>query len=266
MKTETPDEPEVTEGPEPARPARQGDVPLYTASGQVVRHWREWTVPRKASRWRPGKSAMELARAWFTSTTPVVPSEMRALLGSHPLTRDVTIESGHPEFVTMLPGMPEGRAHGLLLRCTGESGGVVVGVEAMADETFGARLTKKLRQATEVDPQSNFADQARGLMRFLFGGDPDPSIEPWSRLRWRLVTGAAATALQAAQDGAPVAVFAVHEFRNSMVDPVTEAENIEDLNAFAALLGVGPLEPGKLAGPVRMEGPVQFLIGWALSE
>ena len=250
------------------------EVPLFTPAGQAVRHWREWATPRKASRWRPGKSAMELARAWFTSPAPLMPPEMRSLLESHPLTLDLTIESGHAELVTELPGMPEGRAHGLLLRGAGESGAVTIGVEAMADETFGARLTKKLRQAAEVDPASDFSDRASGLLRFLFGGEPDPAVEPWSRLRWRLITGAAATAIQAGRDGAPVAVFAIHEFRNAMVDPVTEAENLEDLNAFAGLLGegLGPLEPGKLAGPIRMasplvgEKPVDLLVGWALSE
>ncbi|MGH7586824.1 MAG: DUF6946 family protein [Gemmatimonadales bacterium] len=274
MKTETPDEPEVADVAESTRAGRQAEVPLFTPAGQAVRHWREWAVPRKASRWRPGKSAMELARAWFTSPAPLVPSEMRALLESHPLTLDLAIESGHAEFVTDLPGMPEGRAHGLLLRGTGESGGVTIGVEAMADETFGARLTKKLRQALEVDAESEFAERAAGLLGFLFDGDSDPAVEPWCHLRWRLITGAAATAIQAGRDGAPVAVFAVHEFRNAMVDPVTEAENLEDLNAFASLLGqgLGPLEPGKLAGPVRMESPlvgeqpVDLLVGWALSE
>jgi hypothetical protein len=217
---------------------------------------------------------MELARAWFTSPVPLVPPEMRALLESHPLTIGMTLESGHAEFVTEMPEMPEGRAHGLLLRGENESGRVTVGVEAMADETYGARLTKKLRQATELDNAPQFSECAIGLMRFLFGGDPDPAVEPWSRLRWRLITGAAATAVQAGRDSAPVAVFAIHEFRTAMVDPVTEAENHEDLNTFASLLGEGlaPLTPGRLAGPVRIESPlvgekpVDLLVGWALSE
>ena len=57
---------------------------------------------------KAGRSAMELARSWFTAPQPVLPAEVRELLDSHPDTRDAEFVKGWPELVTKLPVPGEG--------------------------------------------------------------------------------------------------------------------------------------------------------------
>lgn len=248
-------------------------VPLFTPTGAPVADWRAWGAPRKPGRWRPGRSANELARAWFTSPAPVMPAEVAALLESHPATRGLTLEKGFAQYTADLPGgAGENRQFDLLLHGRGPAGPMVIGVEARADETFGARLQKKLRATAESEPDPTVEPRARTLISLLFGvPDADPSTDPWARLRWRLLTGAAAVAHQAAREGATHALFLVHEFKTPIVDEVTDAESAADLDVFAGLLipGTARLLPGQVAGPVRLESPllpraVELLVGRAV--
>jgi hypothetical protein len=238
-----------------------------------VGDWRAWGAPRKPGRWRPGRSANELARAWFTSPAPVLPAEVRTLLESHPATRGAVLEKGFAQYTADLPGgAGENRQFDLLLHGRGPSGALVIGVEARADETFGARLAKKLRDTDEAEPDPTVEPRARTLISLLFGiPDADPAADPWSRLRWRLLTGAAGTAYQAAREGASHAVFLVHEFKTPIVDDVTDQESGADLDVFAGLLvpGTARLLPGQMAGPVSIQSPllprpVELLVGRAV--
>ncbi|HSE28887.1 MAG TPA: hypothetical protein VLA95_11730 [Gemmatimonadales bacterium] len=248
-------------------------IPLFTPTGAPVGDWRAWGAPRKPGRWRPGRSANELARAWFTSPAPVLPAEVRALLESHPATRGVVLDKGFAQYTADLPGgAGENRQFDLLLHGHGPSGALVIGVEARADETFGARLAKKLRATDEAAPDPTVEPRARTLISLLFGiPDADPAADPWSRLRWRLLTGAAGTAYQAAREGASHAVFLVHEFKTPIVDDVTDQESAADLDVFAGLLvpGTARLLPGQMAGPVSIQSPllprpVELLLGRAV--
>lgn len=38
---------------------------------QVINSMDDWTRPKKLEHWKAGRSAMELARAWFTSPYPL---------------------------------------------------------------------------------------------------------------------------------------------------------------------------------------------------
>src|SRR5690606_11355973 len=166
----------------------------------------------------------------------------------------------------------ESRQFDLLLHGRGPAGPLLIGVEARADETFGARLHKKLRATDESAPDPTVGPRARTLISLLLGAaDPDADTDPRARLRWRLLTGAAGVAYEGAREGASHALFLVHEFKTPMVDEVTDAESAADLDVFAGLLipGTARLLPGQVAGPVRIESPllpraVELLVGRAV--
>src|SRR6266849_778066 len=113
---------------------------LKAQGGARITDWRSWPRPKKDYQWRGGRSAMELARAWFVSPVPVCPRGITDLLASNPRTADVGLLEGFPEYVTPLPERGEGRNHDLLLRGRGGQGEVVISVEAKVDEPFGENI------------------------------------------------------------------------------------------------------------------------------
>jgi hypothetical protein len=68
-----------------------GEFVLKGRDGREIRDWRSWTRPKEPYQWHRGRSAMELARAWFVSAVPVCPREIADLLASHPRTADATL-------------------------------------------------------------------------------------------------------------------------------------------------------------------------------
>ena len=230
---------------------------IKKASGKQILDWRDWTRPKRTFQWAPGRSAMELARAWFTSPAPTVPHEFSALLESHPLTRNMTITEGMPEFVTGLPERGEGRNHDLLLRGRTDQP-VTLCVEAKADEPFGELVSEVWTANTDASGQptgrSRRAQRLQALIALLFGSEADPARSPWSEMRYQLLTAAAGTVIQAARDGASVGVMVVHEFLTSHVDRAEKvARNAADYALFVSQIALVPREQvraGKLYGPV----------------
>lgn len=41
-----------------------------------ITRWEDWTPPKRAYQWVPGRSAMELAKAWFTDGHLSAPQEL----------------------------------------------------------------------------------------------------------------------------------------------------------------------------------------------
>lgn len=121
---------------------------LFDRKEKPITDWRNWTRPKKEDgHWRAGRSAMELARAWFTSPVPVMPQEIDALLESHPLTRNIVVTRGWPERVTALPYPGEGRNHDLVLLGEADGKPVLLAVEAKVDETMGPSIGKYWRKS-----------------------------------------------------------------------------------------------------------------------
>src|SRR5690606_23849560 len=123
-----------------------------------------------------------------------------------------------------------------------------------ADEPFGEPIGDYLERARAGNPKTGTARRARKLVRIVFGRDEDPEREPYSRLRYQLLTAAAGAVLQAAIDGARTAVLVVHEFRSHAVDPAKLEVNEADLTAFLTVMAGRAVEAqtGALLGPWRM--------------
>ncbi|MDX2121073.1 MAG: hypothetical protein SF070_08490 [Gemmatimonadota bacterium] len=229
-------------------------TPLKDPSDKLITALEGWTRPRSKHHWKPGRSAMELARAWLRSGETACPEELRALLDSHDATRGIALKNGRPEHVTPLPERGEGRNHDLWLRGEGSLGRTTLCVEAKADEPFGERLGKQIQVARKRQPNTAAAERARALLTLLFGKDCNPEAAPWRDLRYQLITGTAGSALQAVTDNSAAAVFIVHEFRSTLTSADKLAANHADLEAFLSTLHPGspPLTAGQLMGPIPL--------------
>src|SRR3990167_4296690 len=173
---------------------------LKNAKGQLIESVDAWPRPKRDYQWRPERSAMELARSWFRTGSLVCPRELISLFQSHDLTRDCTLLSGQPEFVTTLPERGEGRNHDLWLKGTCAARGLTICVEAKADETFGERIGDAIDMARQRTLRTGMPARTKALLELLLGRTVDPRDEPWRGLRYQLVTAVAGTAIQAAAD------------------------------------------------------------------
>ncbi|MFZ5818115.1 MAG: DUF6946 family protein [Bacillota bacterium] len=248
---------------------------LKDRDGHPIRDGRDWTRPKKASQWKPGRSAMALAQAWFPGPGPVCPREVRELLASRPETAGVALTEGWPEYVTPLPERGEGRNHDLLL--VGENAGraVVVSVEAKVDEPFGDRIGDYWRSARQSRTPTRAPERIQALLRLVFGPDARPDAEPWAPLRYQLLTMIAGTAIEAKRREAPEAIALIHEFRTTSASPEKLETNSRDFDAFMSVLlapGNVRVTPGQLHGPVVLKGephlphPITLYVGKAISQ
>ena len=228
-----------------------------------VDEWRRLAAPARGdAHWKAGRSAMELARAWFADIEPAVPSDLRALLDGHAATRGATFTTAFPEHETGLDDLGRGRQHDLIL--CGRSGGqpIVVAIEAKADEAFGPRIRESLRWAERDNerataqgrPLSALPTRIDILTRRLFGTEVTKEIE---RLRYQLLHGIVGTLVEARRLGAGLAVFVVHEFVGSTTRDARLAANHRDLETFVRTLAGRKdiaIEPGALVGPLLTPG------------
>lgn len=237
------------------------EIVLRRRDGRPILDWQDWEAPKEDYQWKAGRSAMELARAWFTSPAPIVPKELRDLLASHSLTMGVRIEEGYPELMTPLPERGEGRNHDLVLR--GKSGGTrtTICVEAKVDEPFGDQsvedywtVARKKRERADLRP-TRAPERIEALLRLVFGVGASPDRAPWGNLRYQLLSAIAGTVLQAVHDESFFAIFVVHEFHTLEMNQELAERNRSDYeHAVRTLIGNFNLEveAGRLYGPIRI--------------
>jgi hypothetical protein len=243
---------------------------LTDRNGDQITDWRAWTRPMKDFQWRAGRSAMELARAWFISPTPVCPQEIADLLTSQPRTTGFTLVEGIPEHVTSLPERGEGRNHDLLLLGHGKSDSIVISVEAKVDESFGETIGTYWNKGKRSATPTRAPERIQALLSMAFGSLTRPDMVPWQGLRYQLLTAVTGTAIEASRRHAAIAIVVVHEFRTEDLDDENVAVNNEDFQNFVSvLLDLPPTEIvlGRLYGPAvfasgeHLERPVDMFIG-----
>ena len=121
--------------------------PLAVAS---VDDWlKEWPPQMGLKQWQNGKSAKELAKAWFkNSGSPAIPPGLERLLESHPFTQKLSIEAVIGESkIPLDAGRP--RHADLILRARVAESPVLIHVEAKADEPFRVLDAKPLNYLLE---------------------------------------------------------------------------------------------------------------------
>ena len=256
------------------------ELSMKGPGGRPISDWRSWTRPKAERHWRAGRSAMELARGWFTSPVPVCPPEVRSLLESHPVSVGTVLTEGWPEHVTALPERGEGRNHDLLLVGYREGSSVVVSVEAKVDEQFGERIGDYWHRARKFKKPTRAPERIEALLSLVFGSDARPDTNPWTSLRYQLLTAVAGTAIEAAQREADTAVLIVHEFLTHSANAAKVAENAQDLSDFVSVLlseNAVSVQPGRLYGPTvllpdkNLDRAVNMYVGkavfcWSLND
>jgi len=227
-----------------------------------VDDWFAQAPPKRGiKQWADGRSAKELAKAWFpVAGDPQTPPELRALLDSRPETRDTVFDEGEPERVTVFDDCGgEGRNADIVLWGRGRHSKVLASIEAKADESFGAIAGEYVQQISAHNPRSRVPERFALLCRGVLGVGPEG--EDARALRYQLLTAVAGTLVDAQEFGAEIALFIVHEFIGATDDKKLSA-NAADLNRFVRLLSRGSVESvlaGTLAGPFEVPGNEHFV-------
>jgi hypothetical protein len=264
---------QVTDGrqapPKKARsPRRPAALSIRFAKGaEEIQNLADWSLhapPKSPEQWKPGRSAMESARAWCRAGGASVPSEVRALLESNPQTRGVTLSRGEPEkgIVFDKSGGEPRNADVALLGTDSRGRTIAITIEAKADESFGSTFQQTVAASVErmvSGKPSRGVRRAEALARALLPPrrvgkavpqeDWTPSLGP---LRYQLFTAVAGTLAFAHQSSAELAVFIIHEFVTDCTRDQDHKANALDLDAFVCRLSDGAirgLRSGEIVGP-----------------
>ena len=243
----------------------QAMLRIQNSSGEPVLSVDDWlrlAPPKGGQRqWKDGRSAKELAKAWFRRGSPAVPEELTELFATCPATQRLRGDLAIPEAVTRLDDFPgEHRNHDLVLHARqGESPTlhsygdgarpILIGVEAKADEPFGSEPVGQYLKRTR-GTRSNAPKRITELCQALFGRGPEAVAD----LRYQLLTAVSGTLIEARARHADLAIFLVHEFVTPATVDERHAANAADLDRFVAALGGGRIMPGELAGPFSVPG------------
>ncbi len=225
---------------------------------QSVDDWFLHAPPKKGiKQWKDGRSAKELARAWFPSTgRPNIPNELIKLLNSHEDIKDAVIDAGIPEHIVALDNF-RGEQRNCDLALYGRVGDkpISINIEAKADEPFDLTIQEKLDSVSKK-PRSNIPKRIDHLCRSLFGKTVQ-EIPKLANLRYQLITGAAGTLIDAELIKADLAVFVIHTFLSNKLDMEKVDQNEKDFYNFIRLLSEDTklkLEDGELFGPIVVNG------------
>ena len=195
--------------------------------------WFKVAPPMGAEKqWRPGRSAMELAR-YMTANFPNVPVEIKNILSDF-TTSDAEFDWAG-EYVTNFAdydlGRGEGRNHDAFMW----NGDVVVGIEGKADESLGSQLIGD----AIVNASGNKMHRIRGMIKMLFGDAPENHKD----IRYQLVTATAATLLEAKERNVKNAVLLVLVFKkDGCYSEQKIAANNADIDSFLNEISAVPCD------------------------
>lgn len=196
--------------------------------------------------WKPGYSAMTLARCW--EDAPGFPPEIRAIVETGPPSfHNLNPLLAIPEYQVSLPGGDRPSQTDLFVLASNKNGMVVIAVEGKVDEPFGPTLNEKLSGASEgFKERLDFLLSTLGLTRDI------PSS-----IRYQLIHRTASAVLIAEQFHARSAIMLVHSFSPS-------DRWFEDFKIFASLFELKPVI-GKL-GFLGKRKDVELYAGWCKGD
>jgi len=230
---------------------------------RTVEEWQALAPPKRRDQWKPGRSAMELARAWCGQPSgPVVPAEIKQILASSEAIRGsriIEVYPEHPVPFDTIAGEP--RNADLAIVAESDDGRVGITVEGKADEEFGPLVGDCLADAVDrgIGGRSSGVRRVEMLVESLLPPrSPDPRRIPrLGLLRYQLLTATAGTLTFAQQIGASRAVLLIHEFVTNETDDERHRKNARDLRNFVRRLTAGAVRevvPGALMGPFAVRG------------
>jgi hypothetical protein len=230
---------------------------VIVKNGREIRNvdqWFEFAPPKTGrAQWVCGRSALECARAWCANQSePRCPSEIVALLASHPDTNGANLIRAEPErriYFDKLGGEP--RNADIAAIAEHPAGRLAINIEAKADETFGGLVRDVLQAAVDKianDEPTNVIIRVQDLASSILRPPTNATVH-LGDLRYQLLTGIAGVLAFAIQENASRAIFIVHEFVTDQTDDSRHQANARDLNAFVTRLtdaSLSSLSPGTL--------------------
>lgn len=242
------------------------DLVLYDIKGNKITCWDEWSRPKRDDQWVSGRSAMEMAKAWFRNDHLAPPDEMLKLLSSYSRLDGLELTKGIPEKVTPLPMRGEGRNHDLWLQGRISFENVTICIEAKADEPFGndtvGEYLKKAEKRIENGESSGVPKRIETLLKIV-GRD----FMDWDGIKYQLLTAICGTILQAKKDQSKLAIFIVHVFHTNKTTTKNLHKNSEDFSNFLKVFGIDSSENSDnfIFGPIVIDD-IDCLIGKVITK
>lgn len=222
--------------------------------------WFRSAPPKKgAAHWVEGRSAKELAKAWFRTGRAAAPDELLALLGSAAISKGAAITIALPEHRTAFDTYPGGkRQHDLFLQLRDETNNtIVVGIEAKVSETLDARVIEKLDEARakfDIGESTNLAARVEELLLAILGRSIADDVK-LGQLRYQLLTATAGLLVEAASRQAHAAILVVHDLSSTGRAHDVFTPTQLDVSDFTFALGATELlRAGRMAGPFKIPG------------
>ncbi len=208
--------------------------------------------------WKRGASAMELAVQWLAAreSGDGVPTAVRRLLDSHPITRGLRLSLAIPERRTPLPGGATASQSDLFALLENESRRVSMIVEGKAKEPFDKRVADWAKVDKPSPRKSGKPERLDSLCKHL--GLDKAAVQ---HIRYQLLHRTVAAILEAKLWRAEAGVMLVERFA---ISPGTPADSFQDFADFARLFGIQAL-PGtlyELQLPSSGQSAAKVLIGW----
>lgn len=264
----------------PRRPTVDGAT-IHAVSS--VEQWAAHCPPAGAGPWTEGYSARLTAETWLSSGRPRVPEALRALLESHPATRDLRIKRAYPEHDPKLGDGARGpRRHDVLLEGLASGRAIVVAVESKTDEPLDLELGDSVAAATrqlEAGVPTRRIARLQRFTRALFGRPllvrqgGAVALDPELRLIDYQLVSATVGALREAHDAdATHAVVCVHAFYAPDTDPAVRAAHAAGVERFVSALAPGTsITDGRLSGPMTVPGgagvpAIPLLVGACVTD
>jgi hypothetical protein len=239
--------------------------------------WEKYGGPKKATQWKDGRSAKEVAKAWIHSF-PEFPLEVIQTLKTSSCIGEITEWNAVPEarlkFDTFRGEPPN---LDLFVIAQDTTGLLVMGVEAKADEEFSSILSETHRNALsrlKKNPNSKGVIRLENLLKNLLGSNLE-SLAELGELRYQLLTATAGILSAASKEGATRAILFIHEFRTDQTTDKLHSLNQKDLNDFIRFFSKGAydsVQNNSVVGPlvhrseITNNRDIQFYIGKATRD
>jgi hypothetical protein len=221
-----------------------------------VEDWFRFAPPARGEKqWKDGRSAKELAKAWFPiDGEPQVPMELSSLFFNNDATRGIRIERGFPECEIHLDRFNGPRNADLVVIGPKSGVNIAVNIEAKERETFGDPIQTCLNRVK--DRSTNLPERINNLCLAIFNLQIS-QIPGIGTIRYQLLHGTAAALIEAKNQKANLALFVVHEFRSERTPKRNLEINADDFKKFIWLVTKDEntkINEGSLIGPIIIPG------------
>lgn len=199
--------------------------------------------------WKPGFSAVALARAWESASPTGFPLEVARALCTAGRTdwTDLRLLLAIPEYRVPLPGGARASQTDLFALARGEIGLIAIAIEGKVDESLGPTVGQKRAEKSDgVDERLDYLEKTLELQA------PSPD-----RIRYQLLHRTVSALTIARDFAAESAIMLVQSFSPS-------GKWHSDFQAFAKLFGAEP-EIGTLA-LIGVRAGIRLYIGWCVGD